>query len=785
MSPELYKERHLLLRTTGQHSIIKRISIPGLAGVLLIAAMGLLGYLPGWRVLGSIQSDYIPMAPATSVSFIFLSLILFALVLKPPAKTGLLVCLAIAFLISLFGLLETLEYFTGRDLSCENLLIPVSGYLGEIPIGRMSPSTGLGFFISGAAALALLFRGRTSLRSGLPAQLAGVLGSLTFLTGFVFALAYLYEHPLLYGRGPTIPMALTTALGFMLLGVSLTGTAGKCAFPLNTLTGTSTRSHLFRFIFPLSTFSVVISGWVVLHADRILQMNPALVSAALIVSVTAVAGLLAMWASHHIGDQIDRDGAVIQQTAEALQKSAERFQHAIMDAPFPAMIYSEDGEVIMVNRVWTEISGYTAEDIPRINDWRLKAYGETGTSIRDVIDNLYEGGIPKHKGEFPVMTRSGETRLWDFHLSPLGLDDSNRRLVLNMAIDITERKRMEDKIAQLARFPAENPNPVMRLSTDGTVLYANAASGRLLQYLKQQEGKILPDNFDISFAEMLASGKVYLHEISCGETTYALTLAPLPDEGLLNLYALDISTRKQAEQRLAETMENLRVSNRDLEQFAYIASHDLQEPLRMVANYMQLLERRYKDKLDQDAHDFISYAVDGAVRMQQLIDSLLDYSRLQTRKKPFEPVDLEQTLQRVLRDLEGRILDAGARITINPLPQVYGDAVQLGLVFQNLISNALKFRGGTPPEIHISAEEVSNHWKITVRDNGIGIEPEHQEKIFKIFQRLHSRVDYPGTGIGLSIFRRIIERHGGETGVESVFGKGSAFWFTLPKKGEK
>ncbi len=248
---------------------------------------------------------------------------------------------------------------------------------------------------------------------------------------------------------------------------------------------------------------------------------------------------------------------------------------------------------------------------------------------------------------------------------------------------------------------------------------------------------------------------------------------------------LDITEQKETTLKLVETMEHLKVSNRDLEQFAYIASHDLQEPLRMVANYMQLIERRYKDKLDQDGRDFIAYAVDGAVRMQQLIDSLLDYSRLQTRKKPFELVHPESVLQRVLRDLEGRILETGAQVTAAPLPQVYGDALQIGLVFQNFISNALKFSGERPPEVHIAVEEASKHWKITVRDNGIGIAPEHQERIFKIFQRLHSRAEYPGTGIGLAICRRIIERHGGRTGVESVLGKGSVFWFTLPKKGEK
>ncbi len=232
----------------------------------------------------------------------------------------------------------------------------------------------------------------------------------------------------------------------------------------------------------------------------------------------------------------------------------------------------------------------------------------------------------------------------------------------------------------------------------------------------------------------------------------------------------DISARKKAERNLNETMDELRASNRDLEQFAYVASHDLQEPLRMVSSYMQLIDRRYKDRLDQDARDFIAYAVDGAVRMQNLIDSLLEYSRLQSRKKPFAAVNLTKVFGQALLDLEGRILETGAQITAGSLPVVRGDAVQLGRVFQNLIGNALKFRGEKTPEVRVEAEEFSTHWKITVRDNGIGIEPEHQKKLFKIFQRLHSRAEYPGTGIGLAVCKRIIERHGGETGVESVHG---------------
>jgi PAS domain S-box-containing protein len=762
---------------------LKKLSLSGMAGVLILAVMGLLGYLPGWRTLGSIHSDYIPMAPATALSFMIFVLLLLISTFRPPEKrTFRVLCLLIAGYTALFGLLETQEYFTGIDLSLEERLFIVSGTLNGIPIGRMSPATGFGFLLSGASILFILLRQKGSMRWSHPAAL---LGSLTFLTGFIFTLSYFYGQPLMYGQGSTVPMALTTALGFILLGFVLTATAGADVFPLNMLTGPSTRAHLLRFILPISVLSVIVSGWTVLVAAGETLVNPALVAALLTVALAVLAGVLATWASHHIGEQIDQDNIAIEKASDALRKSSERFERAIMDAPFPAMIYARGEEVLLINRAWSEQSGYPMEDIYRITDWRLKAYGSLNTPVCDIIEHLYEEGSPRHKGEIPIRTFNGKIRLWDLYFSPLGLDDHGRPLILEMAIDITERKEMERRITQLARFPADNPNPVMRFSSDGEILYANDASRLLMQQLKQVDGKILPGNFDRSFTELLKSGEVYRQEINCGDITYTLALAPLSEESLINLYALDISERKKTERRLAKTLDELSTSNRDLEQFAYIASHDLQEPLRMIANYVQLLERRYKDKLDQDAKDFIGYAVDGAVRMQQLIDSLLDYSRLQTRKKPFVTVDLEKVAQRVLRDLEVRILETGARITIDPLPQVYGDAVQLGLVIQNFVSNALKFRGKKNPEVYISAKETSSHWKIMIRDNGIGIEPEHQERIFKIFQRLHSRAEYPGTGIGLAICRRIMERHGGETGVESALEKGSTFWFTLPKKGEK
>jgi light-regulated signal transduction histidine kinase (bacteriophytochrome) len=249
---------------------------------------------------------------------------------------------------------------------------------------------------------------------------------------------------------------------------------------------------------------------------------------------------------------------------------------------------------------------------------------------------------------------------------------------------------------------------------------------------------------------------------------------------------VELEERRQAEFRLAEYARELRRSNAELEQFAYVASHDLQEPLRMVASFSQLLAKRYRGKLDQDADDFIGFAVDGARRMQALINDLLAFSRVGTRGRAFEPTDSNAVLQKALTNLTTLMEESQAVVTHGPLPTILGDGGQLMQVFQNLIANAIKFRGSEPPRIHLAAEPQGEGWRFTVQDNGIGIAKEHQERIFTIFQRLHPRSEYSGTGIGLAICKKIVERHGGHIWVESELGKGSTFYFTITgKTGEK
>jgi len=242
----------------------------------------------------------------------------------------------------------------------------------------------------------------------------------------------------------------------------------------------------------------------------------------------------------------------------------------------------------------------------------------------------------------------------------------------------------------------------------------------------------------------------------------------------------EIAERRLMEERLKQTMEDLRRSNQDLEQFAYVASHDLQEPLRMVSSFTQLLEKKYKDQLDDEGREFIKFAVDGANRMRRLINDLLAYSRVRTRGKEMEPTDSHSALGEALANLSAMVQESGAIITNDDLPVVKADKSQLIQLFQNLISNAIKFCSEDVPHIHISAEKQDNEWLFSVKDNGIGIEPQYYDKIFEIFKRLQRDEKYPGTGIGLAICKRIVERHNGRIWVESEPGKGSVFYFTIP-----
>jgi PAS domain S-box-containing protein len=254
----------------------------------------------------------------------------------------------------------------------------------------------------------------------------------------------------------------------------------------------------------------------------------------------------------------------------------------------------------------------------------------------------------------------------------------------------------------------------------------------------------------------------------------------LGKERIILLAIEDITERKRAD-KLRGVLADTERSNKDLEQFASIASHDLQEPLRMVASYTQLLAERYEGQIDEKAKKYIAYAVEGAIRMQQLVNDLLAYSRVSTRGNPLETTDSHSILGQAIGNLAATIEESKAIVTNEELPMVRADAAQLAQVFQNLLANAIKFRGENFPRVHVSVRDEGREWVFSVRDNGIGIDRQYAERVFVIFQRLHTRQEYPGTGIGLAVCKRIVERHGGRIWFESEPGKGSTFFFTVPK----
>jgi PAS domain S-box-containing protein len=358
-------------------------------------------------------------------------------------------------------------------------------------------------------------------------------------------------------------------------------------------------------------------------------------------------------------------------------------------------------------------------------------------------------------------------------------------------LDATEKAHREgEDIFRTAVDMA--PNGILMVDADGRIILTNRQVETIFGYepgelLGRPVESLLPERyrrhhvadrnrfFGEPVARAMGSGRdLYALRKDGREVPVEIGLAPVIQAGRSCVLAsiIDITERKRSE-------AELRRSNEELEQFAYVASHDLQEPLRMVSAYTQLLSERYRGRFDEKADRFLAFAADGAIRMQRLLEDLLSYSRVNTRGQPLVSTSLDEVLDRVLAHLQLSISQSGATITRDPLPVVRADSGQMEHVFLNLLGNALKFRGNEAPAIHVGAESTGQQVRIYVKDNGIGIDPRYAERIFVIFQRLHQRGKYPGTGVGLAICKRIVERHGGRIWVESAPGKGATFHFTL------
>jgi PAS domain S-box-containing protein len=499
-----------------------------------------------------------------------------------------------------------------------------------------------------------------------------------------------------------------------------------------------------------------------------------------------------------------RDISVRKEAEKHLAQMEGRYRGLLEAAPDAMVVVNQGGEIVLLNVQAEKRFGYHRDELvgQKLKNIIPEGFAErlVADALRSVEDALAQQigtgieliGRRKDGSDFPI----------EIMLSPL---ESTEGILVTAAIrDISVRKAAEKHLVQMEEryrgLLEAAPDAMVVVNQAGEIVLLNVQAEKQFGYRRdelvgQKVKNIIPEGFaerlvadalrsvEDALAQQIGTGiELNGRRKNGSEFPIEIMLSPLESaEGILVTAAVrDITMRKKAEAHLLQKVEELNRSNEELEQFAYIASHDLQEPLRMVASYTQLLSRRYKGRLDSDADEFISFAVDGASRMQRLIKDLLAYSRVGTKAKDLLDTSSEEALQQALINLRGAVEDSGAQVTHDPLPNVLADEMQLIQLFQNLVGNAIKYQNPGIPRVHISAARTGEkRWTFSVRDNGLGIDSQYFEKIFGMFQRLHKREEFEGTGVGLAICKKIVERHGGYIWVESKSGHGSNFCFAL------
>ncbi|HDQ03065.1 MAG TPA: PAS domain S-box protein [Deltaproteobacteria bacterium] len=493
--------------------------------------------------------------------------------------------------------------------------------------------------------------------------------------------------------------------------------------------------------------------------------------------------------------------------AENSLNESEAKYRALFESASDAIILMDRERMIDCNQKTLEIFGCTREKLLASKTEKFwPEFQPDGRHTSDYLTEYFQSALNGETPTFELKRLRYDGSEFEAEMTYTIVTLSGKRYLQVIIRDISERKKTEKALIEEEekyRTLFESAIDTIIIIDNETIADCNLAALNMFritreQLIGQKTWKFMPE-LQPDGLKSRETAKEKTRQAIKGETLFLewrfirydssafdaeLTFNTIILKGQKYFQAIirDITERKQAARQMKILTEELKRSNTDLAQFAYVASHDLQEPLRMITSFVQLLQRRYHGKLDKEADEFISFAVEGASHMQKLINDLLKYSRVGTHGKSMEPTNFNIVVTHALSNLSKTIKAADAIINIDHLPTIYADYTQMVQLFQNLISNAIKYRGEKQPEVLIRATYSDNYWLFSVRDNGIGIEPEHVDKIFVIFQRLHNKTKYPGTGIGLSICKKIVERHSGSIWVESKPKQGSVFYFTIPKE---
>jgi len=755
-------------------------------------AVGLLGLivLTGWAFDIAALKQFLPGLVSMKVNTAFgFALSGTALWLLQPDRNGRRqrsIGVAFACLALLLGTLSLLESTMGINLGIDQLLMRDEPASSANPFpARMSTATAGCLLLAGISLLALGSRRKSAAVVIRVASLVVLAVSYVALVGYAYGVTSLY-------RISAISMALHTAGGFLLLSLGLL-TAESGIGVLAIATSSTGGGRVFRIVLPILALMLFVLGWLAVQGRDLGYYDTHFGIAALVTVATIFcAGMAARFAHAEFArEQAEKAEQAERQRLEILYHAT--FEHA----PNAMLMIDEAGGIALANAESERMFGYQRHELLGQNiDVLLPArYRSAHPGLRT---GYFAAMAPRRMGagrELHALRRDGSEFPVEIGLSPINTGETAH--VLCAVIDITERIRAHAALMQLASIVESSDDGIFSKDPDGIVTSWNTGAEKIFGYTAEEIiGKsiltLIPSERQFEDDEIrrtIREGKRIQHFetvrvrrdgklIDTDETISPIYNAAGVVVGASKIVR-DITDRKRT-QDLKKAVAALEESNIELQRFAYVASHDLQTPMRSIGSFIDLLGENYADRLDERGRDWIRRASASVKRLQELVRDLLEYSRLGTQTERIEMVPLSTVVVQASTLLEATIAESGAQFTIDNLPTVQGNPTQLGQLMTNLISNAIKYRSAAVPHIHISAARDGDAWRISVRDNGIGVAPEHQERIFEIFQRLHDQRVYPGTGIGLAICRRVVQHCGGRIWVESEPGQGSRFSFTIP-----